>query len=74
MPDQNRWSDLKTKVLLAQRQSDAHSIESSTSEVKTLQIPKDKRAKKENTGFYTCVAVNECGKNPFTMHLVVGSK
>ncbi|XP_066015609.1 fibroblast growth factor receptor-like 1 isoform X3 [Pocillopora verrucosa] len=34
---------------------------------------KIKRAKKEDTGFYTCVAVNECGKNPFTMHLVVGS-
>ena len=42
--------------------------------LKLYRYLKIKRAKKEDTGFYTCVAVNECGKNPFTMHLVVGSK
>ncbi|XP_027058170.1 fibroblast growth factor receptor-like 1 [Pocillopora damicornis] len=41
--------------------------------LKVYRYLKIKRAKKEDTGFYTCVAVNDCGKNPFTMHLFVGS-
>ena len=42
--------------------------------LKLYRYLKIKRAKKEDAGFYTCVAVNDCGKNPFTMHLFVGSK
>ena len=32
------------------------------------------RVRKEDAGFYTCVAVNGCGENPYTVQLVVGSK
>ena len=42
--------------------------------LKLYRYLKIKRAKKEDTGFYTCVAVNDCGKNHFTMHLFVRSK
>ena len=42
--------------------------------LKLYRYLKIKRAKKEDAGFYTCVAVNDCGENPFTMHLFVGSK
>ena len=39
LPDQIHRSDPKTRVLLAQRQSDAYSIRSSRYEFKTLQTP-----------------------------------
>ena len=35
---------------------------------------KIKNAQKEDAGFYTCVAVNDCGENSFTIQLFVGSK
>lgn len=42
--------------------------------LKLYRYLKVKRAQKEDAGFYTCVAVNDCGKNRFTMQLFVGSK
>ncbi|XP_066015526.1 fibroblast growth factor receptor-like 1 isoform X2 [Pocillopora verrucosa] len=41
--------------------------------LKLYRYLKIKRAKKEDAGFYTCVAINDCGENSFTMHLFVGS-
>ena len=35
---------------------------------------KIKRVQKEDAGFYTCVAENNCGRNTYTMQLFVGSK
>ena len=35
---------------------------------------KIKRVQKDDAGFYTCVAENDCGKNTYTMQLSVGSK
>ncbi|XP_022806014.1 fibroblast growth factor receptor 1-A-like [Stylophora pistillata] len=34
---------------------------------------KIRQVKKEDAGFYTCVAVNDCGKNRYTMQLIVGA-
>ena len=44
---QNYWSDIKTSVLLAQRQSGAHLIRSSPYEIKTIQIPKDNKCEEK---------------------------
>ena len=35
---------------------------------------KIQRVQKEDAGFYTCVAENNCGRNTYTMQLFVGSK
>ena len=35
---------------------------------------KIKRVTKEDSGFYTCVAENSCGRNAITWRLVIGSK
>ena len=35
---------------------------------------KIKKVEKDDAGFYTCVAENDCGKNTYTVQLVVGSK
>ena len=35
---------------------------------------KIKGVQKDDAGFYTCVAENYCGRNTYTMELVVGSK
>ena len=35
---------------------------------------KIKRVQKEDAGFYTCVAENNCGRNTYTLQLFVGSK
>ncbi|XP_022806017.1 fibroblast growth factor receptor-like 1 isoform X1 [Stylophora pistillata] len=35
---------------------------------------KIRRVKKEDAGFYTCVVVNDCGKNRYTMQLFVGAR
>ena len=35
---------------------------------------KIKRVQKDDAGFYTCVAENDCGRNTYTTELVVGSK
>ena len=35
---------------------------------------KIKRVQKDDAGFYTCVAENDCGRNTFTTQLFVGSK
>ena len=35
---------------------------------------KIKKVQKDDSGFYTCVAENDCGKNTYTVQLVVGSK
>ena len=35
---------------------------------------KIKGVQKDDAGFYTCVAENDCGRNTYTMELVVGSK
>ena len=35
---------------------------------------KIKRVQKDDAGFYTCVAENDCGKNTYTVQLSVGSK
>ena len=35
---------------------------------------KIKRVQKDDAGFYTCVAENNCGKNSYTMQLFVGGK
>ena len=33
---------------------------------------KIRRVRKEDAGFYTCVVVNDCGKNRYTVQLIVG--
>jgi len=35
---------------------------------------KIKSVQKDDAGFYTCVAENNCGRNTYTMQLFVGSK
>ena len=35
---------------------------------------KIKRVQKDDAGFYTCVAENDCGRNTYTRQLSVGSK
>ena len=35
---------------------------------------KIKKAEKKDTGFYTCVAENNCGRNAYTIQLFVDSK
>ena len=35
---------------------------------------KIKRVQKDDAGFYTCVAENDCGRNTYTIQLLVGSK
>ena len=35
---------------------------------------KIKRVRKDDAGFYTCVAENDCGRNIYTVQLFVGSK
>ena len=35
---------------------------------------KIKRVQKDDAGFYTCVAENDCGRNFYRMQLLVGSK
>ena len=42
--------------------------------IKLYKYLKIKKVRKEDAGFYTCVAVNDCGENPYTMQLFVGSK
>ncbi|XP_022806015.1 fibroblast growth factor receptor 4-like [Stylophora pistillata] len=39
--------------------------------LKPYRYLKIKRAKKEDSGFYTCVGVNDCGKNPYALQLLV---
>ncbi|XP_022781606.1 fibroblast growth factor receptor-like 1, partial [Stylophora pistillata] len=41
--------------------------------LKPLKYLKIKKAEKEDAGFYTCVAVNDCGENSYTMQLFVRS-
>ena len=35
---------------------------------------KIKRVQEDDAGFYTCVAENDCGRNTFSIQLLVGSK
>ena len=35
---------------------------------------KIKRVQKDDAGFYTCEAENDCGKNTYTIQLSVGSR
>ena len=42
--------------------------------LKTNKYLKIKRAEKADAGLYTCVAVNDCGKNTYTRELHVESK
>lgn len=42
--------------------------------IKLNKYLKIKRVEKDDAGFYTCVAENDCGRNTFTVELLVGSK
>ena len=42
--------------------------------LKSNQYLKIKRVQKDDVGFYTCVAENDCGRNFYSMQLLVGSE